>query len=218
MIVTVVNQKGGVGKTTTAVNFSYFLSKSKRTGLLDLDPEGGTTISFGMRRDKELRLGEKCVNIFNVDVFPSHLGLFKLEMSGDVEEITKSIKRIGESYDVLVIDTPPNLGTLSLSAMLAADRILAPLTPQPLAVEAVRNLGNRLQTINKQALAFTNLSKRAVKTEVPSVRFLEVSVPQSRLFTEASRLGVPALRYEEVRSRSPKFGLFYSELVKVTLE
>ncbi|WP_338599461.1 ParA family protein [Sulfolobus tengchongensis] len=220
MIVTVINQKGGVGKTTTSVNLAYYLSKDKRTGLLDLDPEGGATISYGMKRElKELELGGKSVNIFNVEVYPSHIGLLKLELNGDVDEISNKIREIGRQFDFLVIDTPPNLGTLAISAMLVADKIISPVTPQPLALEAIRNLDSRLKSIGKSAFSFTNFSKKVVKlNDLSSVKFTEVAIPPSRLFIEASRLGVPALRYEEVRMKKPKLVNYYHQLAKVITE
>jgi len=219
MIVTVINQKGGVGKTTTAVNLAYVLSKSKNVALVDMDPEGGTSFSFGIRRDRrEYPLGGKSINIFGVDVFPAHLGLLKLELSGEVEEIVNAIRKLAESFEVTVVDTPPNLGTLAVASMIAADRIVSPVTPQPLAIEAVRNLDSRLQSLGKGAVAFTNMSKRALEVELRSVKFLRLSVPQSRLFTESSRLGVPASRYEEVRLKRPKVTRVYEELAKVITE
>lgn len=219
MIVTIINQKGGVGKTTTAVNLSYVLSKSKNVALLDLDPEGGTTTSFGMKREKkEYPLGGKSINIFNVEVFPAHLGLLKLELNGDVEEVVNSIKEISKGFDVLVIDTPPNLGTLAVSAMMAADKIISPITPHPLAIEAAKNLDSRLQSLGKKAIGFTNLSNKPIFIELPSITFTNIYIPQSRLFIEASRLGVPAVRYEEVRVKRPKLLRYFEELAKVSLE
>ncbi|MEM4146261.1 MAG: ParA family protein [Metallosphaera sp.] len=218
MIITVINQKGGVGKTTTAVNLAYGLSKQMNVGLLDMDPEGGTSFSFGIRRDKrEFPLGGKSINIFNIEVFPAHLGLLKLEIGGEVEDVMKSIAKIAESFDVLVIDTPPNLGTLAVASMVAADKILSPVTPQPLAIEAVRNLDSRLQSLNKKAVAFTSMSKKPIDVELKAVKFLQLSVPQSRLFSEASKLGVPVSRYEEIRLRRPRIEKLYEELGKVIL-
>ncbi|AWR96456.1 AAA family ATPase [Acidianus sulfidivorans JP7] len=219
MIVTVINQKGGVGKTTTAVNLSYVLSKSKNTALIDLDPEGGTTTSFGMKRDKkEYPLGGKSVNIFNVEVFPAHLGLLKLELNGEIDDVVNSLKNIANNYDILVIDTPPNLGTLAVSSMIAADKIISPVTPQPLAIEAAKNLDSRLQSIGKKAIGFTNLSNKSISIDLQAVSFTNIHIPQSRLFVEASRLGVPAVRYEEIRLKKPKLSRFFEELAKVTLE
>ena len=220
MIITVINQKGGVGKTTVSVNLAYTLSKIKNNiGLIDLDPEGGATISFGMKREKkELKLGEKSVNIFNVEVFPAHLGLLRLELNGEIEGIVEGIKKISENFDVIVVDTPPNLGTLSVSAMIAADKIISPITPQPLVLEAVKNLDSRLASLKKTAIAITNMSKKPVKIELSYVKSLELSIPQSKLFYEASRLGVPAVRYEEFRVKKPKFSPIFEELGKLVLE
>ncbi len=219
MIVVVINQKGGVGKTTTSVNLAYTLAKWKNVALLDLDPEGGATVSFGMKREKkEYPLGGKSVNIFNVEVFLSHIGLLKLELNGDIESVVSSIKKISESFDVLVIDTPPNLGTLSVSAMMAADKIVTPITPQPLAIEAVKNLNSRLNSLKKNAIAFTNMSKKSVGIELSSVKSIELSIPQSKLFSEATRLGVPAVRYEEFKVKKPKISELYERLGKIVLE
>ncbi|MEM4041563.1 MAG: ParA family protein [Saccharolobus sp.] len=220
MIITVINQKGGVGKTTTSVNLAYYLSKTKKAALLDLDPEGGATVSYGMKREmRELELGEKSVNIFNVEVFPAHIGLLKLEINGDVDEISNKVKEIAKKFDYLVIDTPPNLGTLAISAMLVADKILSPVTPQPLAIEAIKNLDSRLKSLQKSAISFTNFSKKTVKIEgLSAIKFTDITVPLSRLFIEASRLGVPALRYEEVRMKKPKLVNYYQQLAKVIIE
>ena len=219
MIVVVINQKGGVGKTTTSVNLAYTLAKWKNVALLDLDPEGGATVSFGMKREKrEYPLGGKSVNIFNVEVFLSHIGLLKLELNGDIESVVSNIKKISEGFDVLVIDTPPNLGTLSVSAMMAADKIVTPITPQPLAIEAVKNLNSRLGSLKKNAIAFTNMSKKAVNIELSSVKSVDLSIPQSKLFSEATRLGVPAVRYEEFKVKKPKISELYERLGKIVLE
>ncbi len=220
MIVTVINQKGGVGKTTTSVNLSYYLSKRRKTALIDLDPEGGSTVSFGIKRDQsEVKLGTKSVNIFNVEVYPASVGLLKLELGGDINEITKDIRKIAESYDATVIDTPPNLGKLAVSAMIVADRIISPVTPQPLSLEAVKNLDSRLSSLKKGAFSFTNFSTKPISLDgLSSVKFMQVGIPQSRLFIEASRLGVPALRYEEVRSKRPRLQNYFESLEKAIIE
>ncbi|AWR98967.1 ParA family protein [Metallosphaera hakonensis] len=218
MIVTVINQKGGVGKTTTAVNLAYVLSKQKNVGLLDMDPEGGTSFSFGIRRDKkEYGIGDKSVNIFNIEVFPAHLGLLKLELGGEVEDVVKSVKSVAENFDVLVIDTPPNLGTLAVASMISADKVVSPVTPQPLAIEAVRNLDSRLQSLEKKAIAFASMSKRPLELDLKAVKFVQLSIPPSKLFSESSRLGVPASRYEEIKLKRPRVGRLYEELAKVAL-
>jgi chromosome partitioning protein len=220
VIVTVINQKGGVGKTTTSVNLSYLFSKKRKTALIDLDPEGGSTVSFGIRREQnEIKLGSKSVNIFNVEVYPASIGLLKLELGGDINEITKDIKRIAETVDSVVIDTPPNLGKLAVSAMIVADKIVSPVTPQPLSIEAVKNLDSRLSSLKKGAISFTNFSTKPITVDgLSSVKFAGVGIPQSRIFIEASRLGVPALRYEEVRSRKGRLYTFFEALEKAIIQ
>lgn len=219
MIITVINQKGGVGKTTTSVNLAYTLAKTKNTALIDLDPEGGATVSFGIKREKkDYPLGGKSVNIFNVEMFPAHIGLLKVELNGDIESTVSTLRKIAESFDYLVIDTPPNLGTLSVSAMMAADKIVTPITPQPLVLEAAKNLDSRLVSLNKKAFAVTNMSKKAVNVDYSAVKSIDITIPQSKLFSEATRLGVPAVRYEEFRVKKPKLGSLYEKLAKMVIE
>ncbi len=216
MIITVVNQKGGVGKTTTSVNLAYVLSKSHNVALLDLDPEGGSTASLGVRRVKsELKLGERSVNVHGIELFYAHVGLLNLELSGEVESIVQGIKELSKSFDYLVIDTPPNLGTLSVSAMIAGDKIVVPLTPHPLTLEVTKNLNDRLGSLKKQALAFTNMSTKPVQLNAENLKSVELFVPPSKLFTEASRLGVPAVKYEEVRIKKQRIAPAFEALAKV---
>lgn len=218
MIITVVNQKGGVGKTTTSVNLAYLLAQRSNVALIDLDPEGGSTVSFGIRRDKkELKLGEKSVNIFNIEFFPAHVGLLNLELSGDVEAVAQGLKEIAKRFDITVIDTPPNLGTLAVAAMIAGDRILTPITPHPLAIQVTKNLGERLASLGKVAYAVTNMSNKPVNVNVESIKSLEIAVPQSKLFIEASRLGVPALRLEEFKTKRPKLQAVFENVAKVIM-
>jgi len=214
-----VNQKGGVGKTTTSVNLAYVLARTRNVGLLDLDPEGGATMSFGMRRERaERELGAKSVTIFDVEVFPAHLGLLRKELEGDVETTISSIKKVSESFDFLVVDTPPNLGTLSLSATMAADRVVVPVTPQPLTLEVLKNLDSRLQGLNRRAMAFTNGGKKPLTERTSSIQFLDVAIPLSRVFTDASRLGVPAVRYEGFRTKKSRLYQYYDSLAKAVTQ
>jgi chromosome partitioning protein len=218
VIITVVNQKGGVGKTTTSVNLAYILAQRSNVALIDLDPEGGSTVSFGIRRDKkELKLGEKSVNIFNIEFFPAHVGLLNLELSGDVEAVAQGLKEIAKGFDITVIDTPPNLGTLAVAAMIAGDRILTPITPHPLAIQVTKNLGERLASLGKVAYAVTNMSNKPVNVNVEGLKSLEIAIPQSKLFIEASRLGVPALRLEEFKTKRPKLQAVFENVAKVIM-
>ncbi|BCU68118.1 chromosome partitioning protein ParA [Sulfolobales archaeon HS-7] len=219
MIITVINQKGGVGKTTTSVNLAYVLSKSKKVGLLDLDPEGGSTISLGIRKaEQELPIGANFINIHGIDLFYAHVGLLNKEMNGEIDEVTKEIKSSENNHDVLIIDTPPNLGTLSVSAMLVADKVIAPVTPLFLSIEAVKNLGSRLQSLEKRAIAFTNASNKPIKVDLQSISFIDTYIPNSKIFQEAVRLGIPATKYEEVKSKKGKIWSSYDKLSKYIIE
>jgi chromosome partitioning protein len=101
--------------------------------------------------------------------------------------------------------------------MIAGDRILTPITPHPLAIQVTKNLGERLASLGKVAYAVTNMSNKPVNVNVESTKPLEIAIPQSKLFIEASRLGVPALRLEEFKTKRPKLQAVFENVAKVIM-
>lgn len=165
MIIVIANQKGGVGKTTTAINLSAACAlKGKRVLLLDLDPQSNSSLSFieaetvrSSAFELFTELQEPWENFIyktkvkNLDVVPSKINLAKLEakLVGDFDAIFRlrdRFEQIRADYDLIFVDTPPTLGLITVNALVAANFVLIPIQSSYFALEGTDDL---LETIEK---------------------------------------------------------------------
>lgn len=163
-IIAVANQKGGVGKTTTAINLAACLSvQGKKVLLIDMDPQGNTTSGVGVDKNElknniyDLMIGESSVNdcimenVFNdMDLIPTSVDLAaaEIELIGveRKEYILKDeIDFIKDKYDFIIIDCPPALSMLTINAMTTANSVIVPIQCEYYALEGLSQL---LHTIN----------------------------------------------------------------------
>jgi chromosome partitioning protein len=165
MIVTVANQKGGVGKTTTTINLAAAVAhKGFKTLLIDLDPQANSTMSyidprsvkksmFDVLVSEEVPFADVIVQtpVVNLSLAPSRISLAKLEskLIGELDgpfRLKDKIKDVIAEYDYVFIDTPPTLGMITVNALVASSHVLVPIQSSYFALEGTDDL---LETIEK---------------------------------------------------------------------
>ena len=166
-VISVANQKGGVGKTTTTVNLATLLAKKgKKVLLIDTDPQGNATSGLGITKELELSvydilIGETTFNeviqettIKNLKVCPSNISLAGAEvelvsMMSREQRLKTKLDEIKDQYDYILIDCPPSLGLITLNAFTASDSVLIPVQCEYYALEGLGQLLNTVELVRK---------------------------------------------------------------------
>lgn len=167
-VIAIANQKGGVGKTTTAVNLSACLGKKgKKTLLIDIDPQGNTTSGLGVDpRGVELSVYDALINDVDIEetlvktefdnlwICPANINLAgaELELVAKPEReyiLKKAIARVKDKFDFIFIDCPPSLGLITLNSFAATDSVLVPIQCEYYALEGLSQLTNTIKMVKK---------------------------------------------------------------------
>ena len=169
-IIAIANQKGGVGKTTTAINLASCLAEiGKEILVIDIDPQGNTTSGFGLDKDEientvyELMLDEctikesmiKVENIEHLTIIPSNVNLAgaEIELLGINEKeyiLKNAVDYIKDDYDFIIIDCPPSLNMLTVNAMTTADTVLVPIQCEYYALEGLSQLIHTIDLVQQR--------------------------------------------------------------------
>ena len=168
-IIAVTNQKGGVGKTTTAINLSACLAaEGKRVLTIDADQQGNTTSGLGLDKNEvpqtiyEIFLGEATVDevkqptcVENLEVLPANINLTgaEIELIGHEKReyiLREALAEVKDNYDFIIIDCPPSLNMITVNALVAADTVLVPIQCEYFALEGLEQLLHTVNLVKKR--------------------------------------------------------------------
>lgn len=243
----IINQKGGVGKTTTAVNLAaWAAADGKRVLLVDADPQGNATSGLGVDRGAlehclyDVLASEmpaknvivKCC-VENLDILPATIDLAGADMSlasaiARDTRLRNALLPIQDKYDLIIIDTAPSLGILTVNSLVAAHRFIIPIQCEYYALEGLSQLMKVINLVQSQlnpALQIAGMvltmydSRTNLSTEVANDvrnafqgRVYETSIPRNIRLAEAPGHGLPAVLYDPHSVGAKRYWMLYKEV------
>ncbi len=248
-VIAITNQKGGVGKTTTAVNLSAYLAEfGKKILLIDTDPQGNATSGLGISKEEivystyDLIIKKQDVHdvvistqVSGLSVIPANIQLAgaEIELVNILSRETvlkKSIQKIINEYDFIIIDAPPSLGLLTVNALSASTHIIIPVQAEYYALEGLTQLLNTIELVKEHinpsleilGLLITMYDKRTnISQEVAGQaksyfgeKVFKTVIPRSVRLSEAPSFGKPINLYDP----ASRGAIAYKELAKEVME
>ena len=247
MIITIANQKGGVGKSTTTINLACGLAHAGlKTLVVDLDPQANTTLALNPAEEPALSVYHVLVEDYSVadvilttdlvDLVPANTSLADADYElisnptlGGQTKLQARLNQVAAGYDYVIIDTPPSLGLLTVSAMLAADRIIVPINPGIFAISGTQKLIDTVEAINSnfpsaavEILGFlvtfkdaTNVAKdvESLLRENFGVLVFDTVIPRNIKIEEAHSRRIDIYRYAPMASGAEAYALFTKEVL-----
>lgn len=224
-IISVVNQKGGVGKTTTAVNLASGIGLlGKKVLLVDADPQGNTTSGYGINKKSvefssyNILNGTAKVNqtiiktqFKNVDVIPSSMDLAAaeielIEMENRQEKLKMALAAVRENYDYIFIDCPPSLGLITINALCASDTLLVPIQCEYYAMEGLSQLMSTVRQIKRLYNETLELEGVILTMYDGRLNLTQQVVGEIKKFFDKKLFSTPVPRGVRL-SEAPSFGL-----------
>ena len=250
-VIALANQKGGVGKTTSSVNLAAALARlGKKVLLIDLDPQGNATVAIGVDKNAlplsvfEVLVGE-CkakqaiihVEQAALDLLPANGDLTAAEVTLLEEDmgpkrLRKSLKKVRDSYDVVLIDCPPTLNMLTINALTAADGILVPVQCEFFALEGLSALMDTIETVQEQLndtlhidglLRTMHDRRNNLANDVSNqlvahfgMKVLQTIIPRNVRLAEAPSYGESILDYDAASNGAIAYLALANELIRKT--
>lgn len=196
-VIAIANQKGGEGKTTTALNLSHGLAlEGFYTLLVDMDPQGNSSSIFVDTEKLQLSAADIFLHKRNIqdiiqrtqyeklDILPSKISLAEVELSSlNVEApyiLRDALSQVRDTYDIIVIDCPPSLSIFTVNALVAADFVIIPLQAEKFSIDGIKGLQNTIESI-----------KRRIN---PTLRILGALVTQLKSNTVLTKTIMPVIQ------------------------
>ena len=226
-VIAIANQKGGVGKTTTAINLSASLASSgKKVLAIDMDPQGNMSSGLGVDKNE--------VENLSVDVLPSSIDLSaaEIELIGvDNKEyiLRDEVEKIKDNYDFIIIDCPPALSMLTINAMTTSDSVIVPIQCEYYALEGLSQLMHTIELVQDrlnpklemEGVVFTmydartNLSLQVVENVKDNLNqnIYKTIIPRNVRLAEAPSYGLPINLYDPKSKGTESYMLLAEEVI-----